>query len=79
MRDFGDQAKGIVWGNIVELTGKVTIPEGTEVEVLIKGKVPQGKGTGRTLLAALAAPGQCTAEEVSVLVKALAEGKRPGR
>ncbi len=71
--------KGIVRGNIVELPGKVVIAEGTEVEVVIKGKVPGAKGNRRSILAALDAPAHCSGEEVSVLVKAIAEGKRPVR
>ena len=78
--------RGIVRGSVVELEDKVVLPEGTQVEVVVKE--PQGeelglagypKGSPQGVLAAFDARPRCTAEDVDVLIQAIERGRRPLR
>ena len=78
--------RGVARGKVIELEDHVSLPEGTEVEVLIKeekvGKpMPGGypKGSPKALLAALNLPAQCTFEDVEALEQSIRHGKRPVR
>jgi len=78
--------KGIVRGKVIELEGKVVLPEGTEVEVVVKERqgeelAPSGypKGSAKAILAALDIPPRCTPGDVDALVQAIEQGKRPVR
>ncbi len=78
--------RGVARGKVIELEDDVSLPEGTEVEVLIKeekvreptpGEYP--KGSPKALLAALNLPAQCTSEDVEALEQNIRQGKRPVR
>jgi hypothetical protein len=78
--------RGIVRRGIIELEDKVVLPEGTEVEVTVKGwqreeLAPSGypKGSPQAVLAALDAPPRCAPEDVDALLQAIEQGKRPLR
>jgi hypothetical protein len=73
--------RGIVRRTVVELEDKVVLPEGTEVEVVVRE--PHGdksaaaaypKGSPQALLAAFDTPPRCTAGDVEVLIKAIEQG-----
>ena len=75
--------KGIVRGKLIELEDSVVLPEGTEVEIVVKGRqgeelAPSGypKGSARAILAALDLFARCTPEDVDALVEAIGQGKR---
>jgi hypothetical protein len=78
--------RGVVRGKFIELEDAVVLPEGTEVEVVVKE--PQGeelapsgypKGSSRAILAAWALAPRCTPEDVDALSRAIEQGKRPIR
>ena len=76
--------KGIVKGNVVELEEGVRLPEGTTVEVVVKGPdiepiVPSGypNGSPQAILAALDTPPHCTAEDVDELRERFNETEPP--
>ncbi len=78
--------KGIVKGNVIQLEEQVALPEGTEVEVVVKkrqeaGEAAQGspKGSPQALLAVFDTPPHCAPEDVDTLLRAIEEGKRPVR
>lgn len=78
--------KGIVRGKVIELEDQVVLPEGTEVEVVVKEQkgealAPSGypKGSPQTLLVFLDTPPRCTSEDVDTLLRAIEQGKRPVR
>jgi hypothetical protein len=78
--------RGIARGKVIELEDNVSLPEGTEVEVLIKPEqvaaIPLGeysKGSPRALLAALNILSQCTSEDVEALVQCIRQGKQAVR
>jgi hypothetical protein len=78
--------RGIARGKVIELEGNVSLPEGTEVEVLTKQEqvaetTPGGypKGSPKALLAALNLPAQCTSEDVEALIQSMRHGKQPIR
>jgi len=78
--------RGIVRGNVIELAGEERLPEGAEVEVVLKDGRGEGtvarvwpKGSARALLAVLDTPPRCTPEDVDALLQAIEQGKRPVR
>ena len=78
--------KGIVKGNVVELEEGVRLPEGTTVEVVVKGPdiepiVPSGypNVSPQAILAALHTPPHCTAEDMDASTEAMKDGKQPIR
>lgn len=77
--------KGIVRGKVIELEGKVVLPEGTEVEMVVKERqgeelAPRGyaKGSPKAILAAFDIPPRCAPGDVDALLQAIEQGKRPG-
>jgi hypothetical protein len=78
--------RGIVRGRVIELEDQVVLPEGTEVEVVVKDKkdktlAPSGypRGSPNAILAAWEVPPHCTPEDVDTLRQAIEQGKRPVR
>lgn len=78
--------KGIVRGKVIELEGNAVLPEGTEVEVVVKERqgedlAPSGypKGSPQALLAALNIAPRCTPGDVDTLLQAIKQGRRPVR
>lgn len=78
--------KGIVRGKVIELEGQVALPEGTEVEVVVREQQaeelsPSGhpKGSPQAILAALDFPARCAPGDVDALLEAIEQGKRPLR
>lgn len=78
--------KGIVRGKMIELEGKVVLPEGTEVEVVVREQhdealSPSGhpKSSREAILAALDLPARCVPGDVDALVEEIERGKRPLR
>jgi hypothetical protein len=74
--------RGIARGKVIELEDNVSLPEGTEVEVLIRqekvGETAPGgypKGSPKGLLAALNIPAKCTSDDVDALVKSMRHGR----
>ena len=75
--------KGIVKGNVIELEGKMVLPEGTEVEVVVNKEngeesLSSGypKGSPKALLETLDIPPRCTSDDVDALLQAIEQGKR---
>ena len=78
--------RGVARGKVIELEDDVSLPEGTEVEVLIKeekvgepARSGHPKGSPKALLAALNFPAQCTSEDVEALEQSIRQGKQPVR
>lgn len=78
--------KGIVRGQTVQLEGNVRLPEGTQVEVVVKGPRAEEpalsgypKGSAEAILAALDTAARCTSEDVAALLEAIQQGQRPVR
>jgi hypothetical protein len=78
--------RGIARGKVIELEDNVSLPEGTEVEVLIRQEkvaetAPGGypKGSSKGLLAALNIPARCTSDDVDALVQSMRHGEQPVR
>lgn len=78
--------KGIVRGQVIELEDKVALPEGMEVEVVVKGRqdeeeAPDGhpRGSPQAILAALDLAPRCTPQDVDALLQAIEQGSRPVR
>ncbi len=78
--------KGIIRGNLIELANPLGLPDGTEVEIVVKVPPEESitsrgdpKGSSRALLAAWDRSPCCTAEDVDALLEAIEQGKRPVR
>ena len=78
--------KGIVRGKGIELAGQVVLPEGTNVEVVVKEHKGEElaasghpKGSPQAMLAFLDTPPRCTSADVDALLQAIEQGKRPVR
>ncbi len=76
--------KGTVRGKIVELESDVALPEGTEVEIVVKDRgkktvSPGGhpRGSPQAILKFLDTPPLCTPADVEALLQAIKQGKRP--
>ena len=76
--------KGTVRGKVVELENDVALPEGTEVEILVKDREkktvsPSGhpRGSPQAILKFLDTPPLCTPADVEALLQAIKQGKRP--
>jgi hypothetical protein len=76
--------KGIVRGKVIELEGNVALPEGAEVEVMVKvspneALAPSGypKGSPQAISAAVDVPARCSPEDVDALLEAIELGVRP--
>jgi hypothetical protein len=75
--------KGIVRGKVIELEASIVLPEGMEVEVVVRERqeeqlCPGGypKGSPQAILAALDLPSRCTPGDVDALLQAIEQGKR---
>ncbi len=81
----GDRVyKGVIHGMVVELEPRAILPEGTQVDVVVRETrveelAPSGhpEGSPQAMLAAQSLPSQCTAGDVDALVDAIQQGKRP--
>lgn len=76
--------KGTVRGKVVELESDVTLPEGTEVEIVVKDREkktgsPSGhpRGSPQAILKFLDTPPLCTPADVEALLQAIKQGKQP--
>ena len=76
--------KGKVRDKVIELEGAVALPEGMEVEIVVKDG-PREKQTLRdhprsspqAIAKFLDSPPVCSPEDVEALVQAIEQGKRP--
>ena len=66
--------RGIVKGHTIVMDGKVSLPEGTEVQVI---PTPPEPGSAAAILAAMKAPPHLTEEDVDELERAIEAGRRP--
>lgn len=78
--------KGFVRGKVIELEGNVVLPEGAEVEVMVKESSGEGpaprdypNGSPQAILAALDVPARCSPGDVDALLEAIEQGKQPVR
>lgn len=78
--------KGIVKGKVIELESDVILPEGTEVEVVVRepgteklGISSDPKGSPKAILAIWDSAPHCTPEDVDFLVQEIEQGKRPAK
>ena len=76
--------KGTVRGKVIELASDVALPEGAEVEVVVKDQAkktatPGGypRGSREAMLKFLDTPPVCTPADVDALQQAIKQGKRP--
>ncbi len=76
--------KGTVRGKVVELESDVALPEGTEVEVVVKDQTkktvtPSGhpRGSSQAILKFLDTLPLCTPADVEALLRAIKQGRRP--
>ena len=78
MADGGDikSFKGVVKGGGVVLEDGVSLPEGTPVVVTVQDTEI---GSPQSVLAAVAAPPHVSAEDVTALLQAIENGKKPVR
>ncbi|MCS7187072.1 MAG: hypothetical protein N3B10_05335 [Armatimonadetes bacterium] len=67
--------RGVVKGKIVELEGDPSIPEGTEVEVIVRERVRLHKGSPKLLAQVAEKEPHLTDEDVNALERAIEEGK----
>jgi hypothetical protein len=78
--------KGKVRGKVIELESTVALPEGTEVEIAVKGAPRERqalrdhpRGSPQAILKFLDSPPVCTPDDVEALLQAIEQGKRPPR
>jgi len=76
--------KGTVRGKVIELENDVALPEGTEVEIVVKDQEkktmsPSGhpRGSPQAILKFLDTPPLCTPADVEALLQAIRQGRRP--
>ena len=76
--------KGTVRGKVVELESDVALPEGTEVEIVVKDQekntvTPSGhpRGSPQAILKFLDTSPLCAPADVEALLQAIRQGKRP--
>jgi len=76
--------KGTVRGKAIELESNVALPEGTEVEVVVKDQAKNTvtpsshpRGSPRAILKFLDTPPLCTPADVEALLQAIKQGRRP--
>jgi len=76
--------KGTVRGKVIELESDVPIPEGTEVEIVVKDKEKKTatasdhpRSSPQAILKFLDARPLCTPDDVEALLQAIRQGKRP--
>jgi hypothetical protein len=78
--------KGTVRGKVIELESDVPLPEGTEVEIVVKDKEKKTvtasshpRSFPQAILKFLDTPPLCTPDDVEALLQAIRQGKRPVR
>jgi predicted DNA-binding antitoxin AbrB/MazE fold protein len=76
--------KGIARGKVIELQGDLALPEGTEVEIVVKDWAKNSvtvkrytKGSPEAILKFLDTPPLCTPADVDALLQAIKEGRQP--
>ena len=69
--------KGIVKGNVIELEDEIGLPEGAEVEVVVREIL--SKGSPEAILSLWDTSARCTSEDVAALVQAIEQGRRATR
>jgi hypothetical protein len=76
--------KGIARGKVIELEDDIALPEGTEVEIVVKDRtkssVPsnsQAKGSRYAILKFFDTAPLCTPADVDALMQAIKEGRQP--
>jgi len=76
--------KGTVRGKAIELESNVALPEGTEVEVVVKDQAKNTatpsshpRGSPQAILKFLDTPPLCTPADVEALLQAIKQGRRP--
>jgi hypothetical protein len=76
--------KGIARGKVIELEDDIVLPEGTEVEIVVKDRtkssVPsnsQAKGSRYAILKFFDTAPLCTPADVDALMQAIKEGRQP--
>ena len=76
--------KGTVRGKAIELESNVALPEGTEVEIVVKDQAKNAvtpsshpRGSPQAILKFLDTPPVCTPADVDALQQAIKQGKRP--
>ncbi|TAJ91936.1 hypothetical protein EPO44_14375 [bacterium] len=76
--------KGTVRGKVIELESDVPLPDGTEVEIVVKDhekKTVTASGHPRSspqaILKFLDTPPLCTSDDVEALLQAIRQAKRP--
>jgi hypothetical protein len=84
MRKVDMTYKGIARGKVIELEGDLTLPEGTEVEIVVKDRTKSSvtinhhpKGAPAAILKFLDTPPLCTPADVDALLQAIKEGRQP--
>jgi len=72
--------RGIVRGKVIRLKGRALIPEGTEVEVVVKEPKPvSASGSPQAVLAAVDRLRPGLSDDVDALIRAINDGRRPVR
>ena len=66
--------KGIVKGNAIELESEIGLPDGTEVEILVREAL--SKGSPQAVLSFWDTSPLCTTEDVAALLQEIEQGKR---
>jgi hypothetical protein len=76
--------KGIARGKVIELEGDLALPEGTEVEIVVKDRAKNSatvnhhaKGSPEAILKFFNTPPLCTPADVDALLQAITKGRQP--
>ena len=76
--------KGIARGKVIELQDGLALPEGTEVEIVVKDWAKNSvtvkrhaKGSPEAILKLFDTPPLCTPADVEALLRAIKEGRQP--
>jgi hypothetical protein len=78
--------KGIARGKVIELEDDIALPEGTEVEIVVKDRTKSSvtsnshaKGSPEAMLKFFDTPPLCTPADVDALLQAIKEGRQPSK
>lgn len=76
--------KGTVRGKVIELESDVPLPDGTEVEIVVKDREKKTvtasghpRSSPQAILKFLDTPPLCTFDDVEALLQAIRQAKRP--
>lgn len=76
--------KGIARGKVIELEDDLALPEGTEVEIVVKDRTKNSaavnrhaKGSPEAILKFFDTPPLCNPADVDALLQAIKEGRQP--